>query len=717
MIKRRLHCLDCGHETDLEPTFPNGKLKQAKAAESTKTNSSTVPLDAPAADRADTTQAKAAESTKTNLSTVSTDTLQTKNFLSQNGQLVDVVIKPVTPPNADKLVEIDSEADTNEVEEAAALLLAVAGNDQKHIEMSRAGEKKYYQVNRPLQLSDLVEHLKGGQARGALCSYQDGRTRALCFDADDPETWEKLKQEARQLAQAGYNTILEESPAERGGHLWIIYTDKVNAAAARAAVCELAPELEEITEYWPAPANAHTWNRVRLPGAFYARYGCYVEQPVKAWCNLLNAATGKTASNGMRAATLLLASLTPAALVPALPVIRDQAEQKPEHQTQEIASQSDDQAREVVQQREPEAQTRAAGRAAPLPNTDQAEQGYRLPEVDARWIKDNGPVETTTLYFAITARYAARWFNEHHSLEEIRSRERNGLALSPNGNERTASTSYRETEEGERYTDHSQHGRRSDGTRDTGDALELTAKVQGVSKGQLISRTTKQITAQASAELESAARAGESIPAWMEEIITPAGRHQYAYWLNERNHGQRGNRNQLGAGSRDVSGSTGRSISVSKGARRDDGGTEAKNSPTGGVQAIPGRDALEPAAGDVRHGLEKLCGGVGENCRGTEGHDRATQSYNSDTAETFEEAERAIAALQPEQEAQKTPAEAPAMRRIGTCLTVSYRTGKPCGSTHWYPSPDEEYVCVRCLSPLAWTRRIEAEQRKQQGER
>src|SRR5262249_53879268 len=159
----------------------------------------------------------------------------------------------------------------------------------------------------------------------------------------------------------------------------------------RAAVCQLAPELEEITEYWPAPAGTTTWNRVRLPGGFYARYGRYVEQPIKAWCPLLNAATGETASNGTSAAILLLASLTPAALVPALPAIRDQAEQKPEHQAQEIQSQSNDQApaREVAQQPEVEAPTSAAGRAAPLHNTDQG-QGVKLPEVDARWIKDNG---------------------------------------------------------------------------------------------------------------------------------------------------------------------------------------------------------------------------------------------------------------------------------------------------------------------------------------
>lgn len=642
MIKRRLCCLDCGHETDLEPTFPNGKLKGAETAKSTKTNLSTVPFEAPAADRADTIQTKAAEPTKTNLSTTSTDTPPTQNFLSQDGQLVDVVIKPVTPPNADKLStaqaennQTESEPEHDEIAEAAALLLEIAGPHEAHIVMPRQREEKYLEVKRPLQLEDLISHLRRGEARGARCSYPNGETRALCKDADDIDLWNVLEEAARRLAQAGYMPILEESPAPgRGGHFWILFDGLVDTAVAWRQVYQIAPELESIAESWPSPGK----NRVRLPGGFY-KHG-----EVKAWCLLTNIATGETSRDGAGAASLLLASLTPAQIVtqddqaeactlctdqdeqPAVPIIHDQAEQD----TQVLAS--------------------AAGGAAPLTNMDQAEQGSRLPEVDARWIERNGPVETTTLYFAIIARYAARWFNEHNSLEEIHPRERNGLALSPNGNERTASTSYRETWEGERYTDHSHHGRRADGTRDTGDALELAAKVQGVSKGQLISQTTKEITAQACAELESAARAGQAIPAWIEEIITPAGRRQYVKWLN-------------GQGNED----------------------EARRQTT-----APAKQPEQKPAAQI----------------GPEVPEIHTQDDQLELAPEIQDQGQ-----QPEQKAQETPA-APAMRKIGTCLTVSYRTGKPCGSIHWYPSPDEEYICVKCLSPIAWTRRIEAERRK-----
>lgn len=50
------------------------------------------------------------------------------------------------------------------------------------------------------------------------------------------------------------------------------------------------------------------------------------------------------------------------------------------------------------------------------------------------------------------------------------------------------------------------------------------------------------------------------------------------------------------------------------------------------------------------------------------------------------------------------------VRKIGTCLVKDYRTKRACGSKKWYPSTEEEYVCASCLSPIAWTRKLEREQ-------
>lgn len=60
------------------------------------------------------------------------------------------------------------------------------------------------------------------------------------------------------------------------------------------------------------------------------------------------------------------------------------------------------------------------------------------------------------------------------------------------------------------------------------------------------------------------------------------------------------------------------------------------------------------------------------------------------------------------QPAQEAAPAAPAAK-LGTCLVPGYKTGKPCGSTRWLPSAEEEYVCFTCLSPIEWTRKIERE--------
>ncbi len=525
VILRRLKCNSCGHEVDLDPTYPNGKLKGAKEAEDSKTNLSLPPQTGYSAENSQ-----------------ATDDSSPENFLTTTGQFVGMVIEPVTPPNLDSITAETAdewEAVAVDIEAAAELLLKIAGQDKKHIIMPRTHESKYLDVSRPLQLADLVDHLRGGEARGALCSYQDGSTYALIFDTDDPEEWETWRPAAFRLVQARYIVILDESPAGRGGHLVIIFDALVLAAAARAAILQIAPELESCREYWPGG----TANRVRLPGAFYARYGKHVEEPVKAWCRMFNVATGETSNDGRSAARLLLSSLTDASIVPALPPISAESEQP----APEIVTQDEQEAPAciVVEQepaadlpticppaahlptgsisanveQEPEAPTIASAGAGELP----------LPKVDAKWESRYGKLEETTYWFAIIPEVAANWYNERNSLDDIRPRERNKKALSPNGNERSASTGYHDTSQGERWTDFSQHGQRPDGSHESGDALELAARVEGKSKSAFLNGVILDMIKESKAELESAAAAGQPLPASLEEpcIITPAGRRKF----------------------------------------------------------------------------------------------------------------------------------------------------------------------------------------------
>jgi hypothetical protein len=390
---------------------------------------------------------------------------------------------------------------------AAELLLDLAGDKEVHIEMSPAGKKKYYAVPGRLILSDVLDHLRGGQARGAICSRRDGKTRGLCWDGDDDAHWQLLVEAARLLVQAGYFPILEKSPADRGGHLWVIYTALVNAEAARQEIYRIAPRLSTLTEYWPGPALDEKWNRVRLPGGRYVRYGRYVEREVNAWCQLISAADGEESRDGQAAAALLLAHQTPVELVPAMC----------------CAPQGGESSGDAPEIPSPAPAPAEAPRSAEAPGDNLRP----LPEVDQAWVEKYGPVETTTLWFAVIEDRSAAWFNAQHTLADIRPLERNGMALSPNGDERTASVDYWEGVGGERYTDYSRHGHRPDGTHDSGDPLELAVKVWNRSKSDILNETTRQMVRQAKIELETAAREGLPPPDWVAEIMTPAGWGRY----------------------------------------------------------------------------------------------------------------------------------------------------------------------------------------------
>lgn len=213
--------------------------------------------------------------------------------------------KPVSPPmscDASDGESDDAQADSEQDHQAernaaARLLLAVAGPSDEHIEMSKRGPKKYYTVYRKLTDDDMRDHLQGGKARGALCQYPGGQTRALAWDTDTPEQWAVIEDAARRLVAAGYLPILEPSPANRGGHCWIIFDALVNASAARQHVYEHAPALATLAEYWPGPPDAKHWNKVRLPG------GRYTRPDSAAWCALISVADGEHSRDGESAAT------------------------------------------------------------------------------------------------------------------------------------------------------------------------------------------------------------------------------------------------------------------------------------------------------------------------------------------------------------------------------------------------------------------------------
>src|SRR3989440_6735939 len=483
-ILRRLHCNCCGHETDLEPSFPNGKLKN-----NTSTTGRSNSLWGNTTVDSHPSEGNTGETGRTNLLLGNTKAI-TEN-ITASVQLDDV-LKTVSPPLCETTSDCEDVSDQNDLLVAAELLMAIAGQADDHIEMSRRGAKKYYTVDRPLFVNDLLDHLRGGRARGAGCSRPDGQTRVLGWDADDSERWEQFQRAARHIAEAGYLPILEESPAGRGGHLWIIFSDLVSASAARAHVHALVPGLADVVEYWPSPVAASRWNRVRLPGGRYVRPG------VDAWCRLISVADGEMSQDGQSAAKLLLSHQTPASIVPLNEVTQPEPEEPLAPQTAEtgVSTKSSDQVGETPRDEEP-------GQVSMLQDASQPEGGR--------------------LWFRWTPAELVAWYNERTSLNELLPDERNGYGLASWRGERTASVAKR----GDRWTDFGAGARRADGTQDSGDAFELRVRLSGKPKGHVMSETGRELAEVARVALESAARSDQPLPVWLEEITTDAGWQRY----------------------------------------------------------------------------------------------------------------------------------------------------------------------------------------------
>jgi len=407
--------------------------------------------------------------------------------------------KPVTPLLSDNesdgtpesvLAEVqDHQPVSSYIDAAATLLLALAGPSDEHIEMSKRGPKKYYTMFRKLTHDDLRDHLHGGKARGALCQYPDGQTRGLAWDADSLEQWASVEEASQQLAHAGYMPILEPSPAGRGGHLWILFDALVVASEARQHVYELAPALKLLDEYWPGPLDAKRWNKVRLPG------GRYVRPDVNAWCQLISVGDGETSQDEGSAAQLLVDHQTPASLVPP--------------PTDDAISTIGDVARTECQN-------------IPSHNKDGATPGNQ--GLDSQWHTKYGQTDQgKRLWFVFTPAYVAAWYNARNNVNDLLTPESTGYGLASWRGERTASVAFR----GDQWTDFGASAKRDDGTQDSGDALELQTRLSQEAKSEVLRRVGKELVCEARSALECAARNCEPIPAWLEEIITEAGRAHF----------------------------------------------------------------------------------------------------------------------------------------------------------------------------------------------
>ena len=358
---------------------------------------------------------------------------------------------------------------------AARLLVAIAGPLPVHIEMSARGPKKYYDVKRAFSEQDARAHLAGHITKGATLRHPGGMTRALCYDADTPDSWLWLLEAAYRLAACGYRPLLEVSPAGRGGHLWLIYTAKVRADRAQRHAAQVAPTLQHIRECWPG-ASGH---KVRLPGGLYVRPG------MCAWCTLYDAQGQLLASDGTGAARVLLAFQTPAAIVPA-------CEEEPP----------------VVQRSGPA----PAAQDDAYPSRKTLGPDQRCRDKYGRWT-----------WFQFTPAQLAAWYNERNQVQDILPPEKNGMGLASWRGERRASVGLRT----DGWVDFGASARREDGKQDGGDALELQVRVTQEAKPEVLRQIARQLIREARAAMESAAWRGELPPSWVQAFMSDTGWQRY----------------------------------------------------------------------------------------------------------------------------------------------------------------------------------------------
>lgn len=384
--------------------------------------------------------------------------------------------------------------------QAAHLLLAIAGPAPEHIEMSRSGPAKYYSVAHAITLDECARHLQGIKTRGATLRHPEHMTRALAFDADVYRLypgWWWMTGAAQQLSEVGYRVLLEPSPAGRGGHLWILFDDLVDVRAARRHVCEIAPVLRDVKEYWPGPEHVETWNKVRLPG------GRYVSPELSAWCRLYDANSQELARDGLAAARVLLANQTPVGIVPWY---------------------SPDDLLDVAVAPPALAADRPPDRLAPPTQVHPA--ASQKIAADSRQ-QEKYALANRFLWFHYTPRQLADWYNERHSADDLIDFDRSGMANAGEIGRPELTPSLARTRDGQHWTDFGAGALHDDGRTDGGDVLELLVRMNDGRKAEILRQLGQEMIVEARADLERAARSGVLPSPWVQHIMSEAGWTHY----------------------------------------------------------------------------------------------------------------------------------------------------------------------------------------------
>jgi hypothetical protein len=337
--------------------------------------------------------------------------------------------------------------------------------------------------------------LQGIKTRGATLRHPGQLTRALAFDTDVYSLypgWRWVLSAAQHLAEAGYRVLLEPSPVGRGGHLWIIFNDLVDVRAARHHIFLLAPQLCDIKEYWPGPALAMKWNKVRLPG------GKYVAPEFTAWCKLYDENLQLLSDQGLAAARVLCEYQTSISIVPLLP------RENPEPQT-------------------PVADQCIESPTAPCSTTRRRSVSE---QADTQQQQKYGTTNRF-LWFHYIPRQVADWYNARHTTDDLLDFDWSGMANAERIGRPERTSSLARTRDGQHWSDFGAEAQLCDGRPDGGDVLELLVRMSGRHKAEILRQLGQEMITEARAELERAARSDVLPAQWVQDMMSEAGWTRY----------------------------------------------------------------------------------------------------------------------------------------------------------------------------------------------
>lgn len=315
-IKRQLHCNCCGHEVDLEDTYPNGKLKHERSRSNLLLENGIINDSQEASNTS--------ETGRSNLLLADDHESPAKNF-DASLQLDDGIqetkhrqvafvpdVDSNNPPlavasSADHICTVKSWL---ECRRGTSRIIQATGTLKTEDKYRSKSEK--YKPNLEAYITGKIGHIYGSWLRNP----ETGLTSVLSFDLDTPEHNEQAQNYLLSLARAGAAPVYWQRQRERG-HLEIYFNEPVNPELARKWAIEICPDLADIDECFPCDGKVNRQNSA-LSWPLYQRIADEV-YPCTAYAMLPAPAAGEMLEidpkNLERLAWLITEAITPVELV------------------------------------------------------------------------------------------------------------------------------------------------------------------------------------------------------------------------------------------------------------------------------------------------------------------------------------------------------------------------------------------------------------------